>query len=334
MDIQSAQSSRRASRLFAVSALVGSFFILSLSGCTLTVGLFEDEERTSKALGEVVDAIQYAVDEAATDDVWLATKVEREHWDNACKAARSGEAKACSAMLDSAIEICSVKCPGGQCNFAVEERCRRFANGQDRAVICPSGDKLQSAWCTNAGACTRAREQSAERCGAAASIRLPRLKQAYLSLAVEEGSKANASVNFMLVSFGGGRTRTTTNTVEMTLLPRVRSVDYGSDILPKLPDARDLPEDTKKLAAQLKSMVVEAVRSTVREQVSDQQGNKVAARPPMAIGQLQINFSLIIDENGGLGLKKEFDIPAGFDLSGGGSIKQTNVLKIIYAQPD
>src|SRR5882672_3626370 len=76
-------------------SLVGTMAVSSailLAGCCNFGG---NTTTTQKALADVVDAVQFAIDEAANDTAWSATEAELKHWSAACEDVRTKAASSC-----------------------------------------------------------------------------------------------------------------------------------------------------------------------------------------------------------------------------------------------
>jgi hypothetical protein len=286
-------------------------------------------------LQDVVDAVQFAVDAAAKENAWKATEQEQEHWGTACKAAKAEAAKSCTAMVDDADALCKARCPSGTCNPVQQQICTGLATGKNTSALCPK-DAATSPWCRNAMACNEKTQTAAQVCKSADTLTMPELKHAVLNVAVERSSGGTAAVNLLVVSFGGSHTQTAANSVELTLKPRVRDRAYGSAILPDdilkklpaVPGERVTSAKAVNLAGDLKQTIVDAVNSTVREYTSGK-----TEKPPMSLANLEIEFSLTVDDSGKLGLKQAWAGPLSLELGGGAGIKRINTLKIVYARP-
>lgn len=284
-----------------------------------------------KSLEEVVDAVQYAIDIAAKEKVWEATAKEIEHWEAACKKAREVAQAGCRDLLVYADAICQSWCKAGNCGYVHEQRCKALLEAKQDNFACLDAKGQQAAWCKAAAACAPARGSAAEACRNAGSIAVPQLKEAVLSLAIQRTGEASAGLDVLVVSFGGSISQIATNTIGMTLRPRVRSKDYGSDDLPAMPAPRIVPESTMSVANDLATLIISAVKASVKEY--DKQN--AAARPPTALANLEIEFSLVVDKSGNLGIKKTWDaLSVGIDLSGKTGLNTTNTLKITYARED
>jgi hypothetical protein len=159
---------------------------------------------------------------------------------------------------------------------------------------------------------------------------LPELAKAELTVAVERSTGASAGISILVVSFGGGRSEVSSNVMTVELKPRARSKDYGSVPLPDIPPKTISPE-ARALAAHLSGLIQEAVAASVKEYEPPTPGK--AARPPMLMSGLEITFSLVVDSNGSLGIKKAWEAPAGIELSASKGTKRSNSLTITYARP-
>jgi hypothetical protein len=323
-------SARMRARALRAIALLGAGAMLA--GCG---SLFHtDDPAQRKALADVVDAVQFAVDEAGKDKVWLATQTEAEHWGAACKKSKEEASLSCVAMADRAQGLCKALCPSGGCDPAAENRCQKYLKGEDVAGLCPatlgSTDSRQP-WCTAARDCTGKTVLRAAICANADTIQLPELAKAELTVAVERSAGGSAGVNLLIVSFGGGRSEVSSNAITVGLKPRVRSQDYGSVPLPEI-TPKTVSSEARALATQLSTLIREAVAATVKEYEPATPGK--AARPPMLMSNLDITFSLVVDSNGSLGIKKAWDAPAGIEFSAAKGTKRSNSLTITYARPE
>jgi hypothetical protein len=294
------------------------------------------------SLDTVVDAVQYAVDTAAKElegsKVWAATEAEIEHWTKACNAQKTIVERQCEAVLTSAEYLCAASCPSGQCSAAKAERCRRYVASEDRDVTCFLENGTENttlnadkqAWCKATMECKAAKKTASGPCNALGAIAVPELKKATLNAAVEWTSDKSGKIELFFISLGGERKTTTANNVEIELLPRVRDEVYGLSGGTPPPAKREVSPASIELAGDLSTIIVDAVKSTVREYKPD---GITPARAPMAIGTLEVGFSLTIDKSGKLGLEKELG-PVSLELGGGAGQKRSNSLTIVYARPE
>ena len=99
-----------------------------------------------------------------------------------------------------------------------------------------------------------------------------------------------------------------------------------------MPKVRDVSPAAKELAGNLTQLIINAVKATVKEY---DEKDKSIARPPTALSDLSIDFSLVIDEGGKLGIKKTWEAAdAGIELGGKAGVKATNKLTIQYARSE
>lgn len=303
---------------------------VATAGCCLLPA--RDEATVQKSLTDVVDAVQLAIDAAAKDDVWKATEAEQLHLSSACKLAKDDSVSSCSGMLARADSMCQALCKQGGCGVAFEQRCKALTEGDGADLLCATSGGGDAIWCKHAPACLTQRAAAANVCGAAASIAVPSLKQAMLTVAVERSKDASLGVDVIVVSFGASRSQVATNTVQMTMKPRVRDPKYRTEDLPPMPKVRGVSPAAKELAGNLTQLIVNAVKATVKEY---DDGDKSIARPPTALSDLTIDFSLVIDEGGKLGIKKTWEAAdAGIELGGKAGVKATNKLTILYARAE
>lgn len=304
-----------------------------LAGCSHFSDLYSPKEE--KALADVVDAVQFALDMAAQDKVWEATTIESEHWTLACKKGNEASAEACYSMLEKAQPLCQSDCPNGNCNVVAQRRCEVYATGAGRSAMCSSLRKpgaAIAAWCQAADICVAAQRSAAGMCASAELVQLPELSHAELTLAVERNTTAGAGLNFLVVSFNKGRTETSSNSITMTLKPRNRSKLYGSVELPvNFPPERVVSKEAQALAGQLASLIKDAVKASVKEYDPKPDGSAVVARAPMLLAELAVSFSLTVDNNGSIGIKKAWN-GIGAELGAGSSTKRANTLTIKYAR--
>ncbi|MFZ6766633.1 hypothetical protein ACO0LM_06070 [Undibacterium sp. Di26W] len=306
-----------------------------VAGCSTPL-VDDNPATTQKELAYVIDAVQFAIDGAAKESAWDATKIELAHWDAACNAAKSVAASSCLMMEDDAIKLCKPLCPNGNCDPGSMARCKKYLSGNDRAALCADGAGTIKAWCENSLNCTSNKIVAASTCRNATSITFPVLKKANLSLAVEKKNNVSNGVNLLIVSFSAGRTNTAANNMDLTLLPRVRDTIYGS-VQPAMPVQKSISQESQELAKQLIELIRQAVAASAKEYdptapgINGQKG--VVARGPTMLAELTINFSLVVDSNGTLGIKKAWG-PVGIELGGGMSSKRSNSLSIVYAREE
>jgi len=305
----------------------------TLSGCSLFPK--PDPVIEKRALADVVDAVQYAVDNAAKHSVWAATEKEAQHWADSCKVARSEADDQCLAMVDKADPICRKECSNGNCSPIALERCKSLITGQTSEAFCKANGQINaanSAWCAAASLCYSKKVETNRVCSAAEKSQLPSLLQADLSLAVEQSSEASAGVNILVVSFGGSKSEIATNSINMVLKPRVRDKAYGSVPLPAdFPQNRSVSAEAQALSQQLTTLITNAVESSVKEYEKRPEGAQVAALSPLLLSDLEVTFSLTIDKNGSIGIKKAWS-SVGVELGGGAGVKRSNSLTIKYGR--
>jgi len=283
-------------------------------------------------LDDIVEALQYSIDTAAKDKAWEATAGENKHWNEACAIERKSVAAACFAMFNKAVPLCQKACSGANCNPTGQRQCERLIKGESVDQLCPSSVAgAQAEWCIAARSCNETTKTSAQICENAETIVMPELEKAEVTLAVERKAEAAGSINILIVSFGGGRSESASNVVTMTLKPRVREVKYESTEITPMPDAKAVSPRVRALADGLAKSIIDAVASSVKEYEGTAKG--VPKRGPVHISDLEVSFSLTVENNGTLGIKKAWSMPAGIDLSGGRSSKRANTLTVTYARP-
>lgn len=285
-----------------------------------------------QSLENVVDIVQLAVDKAAQENPWKATEEERAHWAAACKKEKASVTSSCKLVLDASFDQCEEWCgKQGSCSFANQQRCRVLLEAKDYSAYC-GAKPVNAALCQYATSCTASRTDAATACKAAESISVPGLKHSVLTLVVERATKASAGVNIIVVSFGASSSEVATNTVQMTLKPRVRDAKYGSvePPMPPMREARNAIQKHVDIADELAKLITDAVKATVKEM----EGGKTV-RPPMAMAGLEIEFSLVSDREGNIGIKKAWELPvAGIDLGAKSGEKSTNKLKLVYGREE
>ena len=162
------------------------------------------------------------------------------------------------------------------------------------------------------------------------------LKQAVLTLALEQTVTEGGSVSLLIVSFGAERQLMASNTVELTMRPRVREANYskgvkGLRISGSPPPAKQISEKARSMGSNLGHTILGAIQASVREYDTDPGKPK---RPPMAMAALEVTFSLVLDQKGNLGLKKEWASPISLELGGGKATMRANTLVVSYARPE
>jgi hypothetical protein len=318
-------------KFWQLLALAGSFVIaVLLAGC----GHLErgSDARQEKDLDEVVEALQYAIETAAASNVWKATEQEGKHWTEACTDAKAKAANACFAMFTKAIPLCQQVCVGSNCSPTGQRQCEQLIKGESVDQLCAGTIRAaQSDWCTAARGCNSANKVAAPMCENAASIVMPELVKADVALSVERKRDISGSVNLMVVTFGGARSEVATNELAMTLKPRVRDTAYGSTAITAMPGVKAPSERAKSLAADLAKVITDAVAASVKEYEPGTPA--VAKRGPVLVSDLEVTFSLTVDSDGKLGIKKAWETPAGIELGVGRSIKRVNSMTVTYARP-
>lgn len=302
-------------------------FITFVAGCA-----FVPKQTDQRSLNDVVDAIQFAVDDlAAEKDLWNGSEKEFAHWAGACTQAKVVASNACAVMLGEADAACRKSCPNGNCGYAHQEICRKLTQGEDRGGLC-SGPLKSSSWCPAAEACQGALQERGRLCEAADSVSVPTLKQAVITLATEEANDSTASAKVMVVAFGGGAGRSATNAISLTLSPRVREEKYGSIALPGLdrPPVKAPSPAAIALSKDLKTLLTSAIKSVATEY--DKKGD-LTLRPPMAMAEFDVEVSLILTRSGSLGIEKAWTLPAGIEIGSTATSKKSNTLKISYSRP-
>lgn len=291
------------------------------------------DPRQEKDLAEVVEALQYAIETAATSKVWKATELEGKHWAEACKDAKVKAANACFAMLGKAVPLCQQVCAGANCNPAGQRQCERLIKGEGVEQSCAEPlSPSQGDWCAAARGCNSANQSAAPMCENAGSVVMPELVKADVTLSVERKNDVSGAVNLLVVSFGGSRSAVATNELAMVLKPRVRDTAYGSGNISPLPESKAPSQRAKALAADIAKVITDAVAASVAEYETGTPS--VAKRSPMLVSDLEVTFSLTVDSGGNLGIKKSWEIPAaGVELGVGRSIKRANSITVTYARP-
>jgi hypothetical protein len=312
--------------LFAVASTI------VLIGCA---GFWQAEDpKQKKALTDVVDAVQYAVDQAAADKTWLTTEKELDHWTKACRAAKEGSSGACVVMQDEAASLCRNACTSGKCDLFAEHRCQQYIKGEDVSGLCsasiPNND-VRGRWCSAARTCAVKIQEQMRICNSIATLQLPTLSKAELTLAIERQSEKSVGINMLIVSFGGGKSKVSSNSINMTLKPRIRAEDYGVIAMDPIPSKQVSPE-AQVLAGQLGQLIREALAASVKEYETGKPG--IAVRPPLLMSDLSVTFTLVLDSNGSLGIKKAWETPAGIEVGAGMSTKRSNSLTISYSRPE
>lgn len=309
-------------------ACISILFILGVlaSGCS--------SQRVSSAglerpLPEVVDALQYAIEDVDRANLWAGTAVEQKHWLNACSAARETASKDCTQMLLVAGSICQRSCRGRTCNYADNEICRRFSVGEDRVALCGSTFR-NTEWCNAAQACNTKTNLRDSVCGAAASLTPPRLDHASVVLAVERAGKLGASINALVVVFEAGGSHTASNTISLELGPRIRSIDYGSDTLPPIPDPKTVSPEAIKLSSEIKALLTDAITAVIRDNQPASDGSTAAVTPPMNLKNFEVELALTLESSGKLGIKKTFLEPVSVGVDAGVESKKSNTIKIVF----
>lgn len=314
-----------------VRALAGSLVVaVLLAGC----GHLErgSDPRQEKDLEEVVEALQYAIETAAASNVWKATEQEGKHWTEACADAKTKAANACFAMFTKAIPLCQQVCVGPNCSQTGQRQCEWLMKGESVDQLCSGTlSPAKSDWCAAARGCNGANKVATPMCENAASIVMPELVKADVTLSVERKKDISGSVNLLIVTFGGERSEVATNELAMTLKPRVRDAAYGSTAITAMPGVKATSERAKSLAADLAKVITDAVAASVKEYEPGTPG--VAKRGPVLVSDLEVTFSLTVDTGGKLGIKKAWETPAGIELGGGRSTKRANSVTVTYARP-
>ena len=283
-------------------------------------------------LDDVVEALQYAIETAARDKAWEATAGENKHWSEACVIQKKNVAAACFAMFNKAIPLCQQACSGSNCSPTGQRQCERLIKGESVDQLCLSSVAgAEAEWCTTARSCNEATKASAQVCENAATIVMPELEKAEVTLSVERKTEAAGSIDILIVSFGGGRSESASNTVTMTLKPRIRDVNYDSTQISPLPDVKAISPRVRALADGIAKSIANAVAASVKEYEGTAKG--VPMRGPVHVSDLEVSFSLTVEDNGTLGIKKAWSTPAGIELSGGRSSKRANTLTVTYARP-
>lgn len=314
---------------------------VALLGCCL-FPTSNDEPEIAVPLEDVIDAVQFAVEEASKTGIWDATAAELKHWGKACEETEAKKAASCFGATAAAKGVCDEFCPGGKCDSVGEALCTQVVQGGAKTALCLTGGATTSArrsWCEAIARCDANSTVAAQACKAGKSIAVPKLKQAKLSVAIDAVRSVEGSASVLVVTFGGSAKSTRSNSVDLTLLPRVRSVDYGVAGLPALPQAKTVSPKAREMAQDLVGLISSAVKAAGKEYEgpAPTDGNvpQTIARPPMALSELNVSFSLSLEKSGKLGLKKEFATPVA-SVSVGGAIGGTrkNSLTITYARPE
>lgn len=320
--------------------------VLLLSSCAQFQSQSQSSNPIRKPLQDVVDALSFAIDEAAkeieNEKLWQASKAELAHWTEACAVAEDVSANSCSVMQNEASVLCRSACPSGACNIIEENYCKGLSEGVDIKGQCKAGGAPKATWCDASSQCMTATAEAQRVCSVAKSFKIPVLKQATANLNIERSVGGSAGINVLFLSINGGATHTTGSTIVENFRPRIREREYGAVGLPALPATKNVSTEAKNMAKTLTSLIVEAVRASVKEYegVTPAPANlgatpppPLGAKPPLMIDSIDINFLLAIDESGGLNIKADLpSIPVGIAVGAEAAFKSTNALRILYAQ--
>jgi hypothetical protein len=305
--------------------------------CSIGAG---DNAKMTADLQTVHEAVQFAIDEAQRTGIWDKTSKEQDHWQAACKTLKASAADSCAISSASAEDMCADSCRNGSCSPFMHKVCESALDGKASEPLCSvsgiTGKRLN--WCNAALSCKSSQERADKACSALKTVMLPRPKSATLTLSVEEARGANGSITLIVVSFGGGKSTTTAHTVTSVLAPRPRDKDYGIDKLPPLPEATPVSAQAKEMAADLASLIASAAtaaNSSYAPPDLSASAAAIGARPPLALKEFKVEFGLTIDQNGKLGLKKEWPSgPFGISAEASNEFKRTNKLEIVYSKSD
>lgn len=319
--------------VFLLSLMTG----LIAACCSVGSG---DNTKITADLRTVHDAVQFAIDEAQRTGIWDKTSTEQIHWQAACKQLKASAETSCATASRAAEAMCTESCPTGACSPYMRKVCEGALEGAPSDAFCAAGNLTgkRASWCNVASSCKSDQERAGKACAALKSVLLPRPKSATLTLSVEESRGANGSVTLLVVSFGGGSTTTTSHTITSVLTPRPRDKDYGGAPLPPLPKASDVSPQAREMASDLAALIANAVQAANSNYAPPDlpaSAAAIGARPPLALNELKVEFSLTLDKNGKLGLKKEWTSgPFGISGEASNTVKRSNKLEIVYSKSD
>ena len=318
------------------SVLVGLSTVFVASCCSVGSG---EGTKVTADLQTVHDAVQYAIDEAQKTGIWDKASKEQDHWQDACKKLTSSAENSCAAASHAAEDMCTDACRSGTCSPYMRKVCESAVDGTPSDTVCKgagvTGKRLS--WCNAADICKSSQESAGKACSALKAVMLPRPKSATLTLSVEETRGATGSITLVVVSLGGGKTTTTSHTVTSVLKPRPRNKDYGAADLPPLPQATVVSNEAKEMASDLADIIASAVRASNSSYAPPETAGAtgIGIRPPLALSELKVEFSLTLDKNGKLGLKKEWPSgPFGISAEASNELKRSNKLEILYSKSD
>ena len=287
-------------------------------------------------LEKVVEAVQYAVDQASTHQAWETSEKELAHWTEFCKSQTVKAAEKCALAREASKPLCNSSCSSSKCSPADKLFCESLLSGDARHELCSSRGDTSSEnkdWCNKITDCIAEKSTAEQACSAVKTLTLPKLKKATLSLKIENGGKVGGNINVIVVKFGGESKTSSASTVTLEFMPRIREKAYGS-IGPLNVNNRQPSDAAKKLSGDLSDLIVSALIAGTQEIVKSS-GNNEMVRPPMSMSAMKIEMALSVTSNGELTIGKEWDtIPASFEVGGGLSHGLTNSLTLEYARPE
>lgn len=284
-------------------------------------------------LATVVEAVQYAIDLASTNNAWAATEIEQKHWKDLCDKAQEKSSESYINLLNRADLMCRAKCSKNHCSPSDISFCNSFISAENKNSICKlnsfSGLNL---WCNAADTYLADKKDEARVCTALSSLVLPKLQKATLVLKVDESTKSGADVNILVVKFGGSKKVGVANTVTIEMTPRVRDPKYlpshdpNSDRAPRIPS-----KNAVQLAGKLADLIIDAVTSGTLELEKDGKG----IVPPLSLSNFKIELALSVNKQGSLSIGKTWDsLPYGINVGGEKDSNIANTLVIEYSKKE
>ncbi len=290
------------------------------------------------SLEEFVEAIHYAIDEAAkAENTPEWAKNDLKHMKGTCDVLSSNTASDCSKMTGTAVLLCNSRAAKTPSAPAHQEVCGNYLSGKGAPKNCGDlgGDSLLANWCLAANKCNTSKEVSESACSDAKALSAPTLKMAELRVAVDDKAAKNGKLSVVLFTIGGGKSIHASNVVALKLKPRPANPYKVAGVEVRAVDVRVPSEAAKERGHELAALITSAFKASMLCPDAKADATACENRPPLAGSDISITFSLAANSSKEIGLKKEWlSVPAGVELGSSASRDHVNTLTITYGRDE
>lgn len=290
------------------------------------------------SLEEFVEAIHYAIDEAANaKNTPLWAENDLKHMKGTCDVLSSNTASDCSKMTGAAVLLCNSRAAKTPSAPAHQEVCGNYLSGKGAPQNCSDlgGDSLLANWCLAADKCNTSKEASESACSDAKALSAPTLKMAELRVAVDDQAAGGGKLSVVLFTIGGGKSIHASNVVALKLKPRPANPYNVAGVKDRAVGVRVPSTVAQQRGKELAALITSAFKATMLCPDANADASACANRPPLAGSDISITFSLAANSNREIGLKKEWlSVPAAVELGSSASRDHVNTLTITYGRDE